>query len=695
MICLIGGLTATWMTACSDGFALTEEEQKTEDQNVSRTELVEKTVTLTETEGLESLIGAERTELQKLTVIGGIDAFDIEFMKNELPVLSVLDLKDATLENNTVPENFFSENIMLEEITLPTDTKTIGRYAFNKCKSLRKVDMGNNVRFIEDRAFAECEKLKDVVLPTGMTSIGSYSFYNTKLESVNIANTIDYIGSQAFANSNLMSVELDFDDQANIEWGIFSYCDSLESVTLHDGITYIPGGLLEGCTNLKSIVIPSSVTNILSTAFSNTGITEFTLNEGITYLENNIFHNCKNLKKVSINSIPKTWGGYIFNGCEELEEVTLNNDIKEIPNGSFYGCKKLKSINLPDNIERIGWEAFCNSGLTSIDLKNVQKLEWGAFSGTLIKNITFPESVTSSENNLVGSCDSLEYVVWKSAADIPELFDGTNYSTLVFVDTQNEAVPKMHDNIKCKVIINNQADSLFFNMPYHLNTIFKCPRTVNFRKIVFRKNFNNSAYLEPGNAMNWKTIVLPVVPTKIVTVDDGRVLAPFNTEMETDYCPFWLRRLTANGFEDTTSFEANKPYIINMPYNPNLYYPEYNINTEVDFIAENGVLEPTPETLTPDEGLGMKFWPTYRKYDKDGMKYVLNEDDWINNYAHGSVFIRGLLDIKPFYAYITTTGGNAATNELRMDDIFGKASEPASRTAKTRNNTGRPQIDDL
>lgn len=694
MICLIGGLTATWMTACSDGFALTEEEQKTEDQNVSRTELVEKTVTLTETEGLESLIGAERTELQKLTVIGGIDAFDIEFMKNELPVLSVLDLKDATLENNTVPENFFSENIMLEEITLPTDTKTIGRYAFNKCKSLRKVDMGNNVRFIEDRAFAECEKLKDVVLPTGMTSIGSYSFYGSGIKEVTIGQSIDYIGYNAFQASDLVSVDLNFDNEADLGSGIFSNCDSLESVTLQEGIEYIPNNMFEGCTKLAEINIPTTVINIQAYAFSNTGITEIKIKDGIKFINTGAFRNCKKLKKAVISIVPETWYSEMFSGCEELEEVTLNNDIKEIPNSTFSGCKKLKSINLPDNIEAIRGYAFSNSGLTSIDLKNVKTMEWGIFSDTPLKSLSVPASLTETKYDLLVNCDSLEYVEWKSAIDIPRLYDSNTYNTLLFVDTQNGTVPNIDESMKCKAIIDNQADSLFINISYTGNTIFKCPRTVNFRKIVFRKDFHKYTYLELGEVSNWRTIVLPVVPSKIVTTDDGRVLAPFNTEMETNYSPFWLRKLTANGFEDTTNFEVNKPYIINMPYNPDLYYPEYNINTYVDFIAENGVLEPTPESMTPDEGVGIKFWPSYKKLEKDGFKYVLNEDNWVDNHRQGSIFIRGMFELNPFEAYITTSG-NAGTNELRMDDIFGKGSKPASRTAKTRNNTGKPQIDDL
>lgn len=695
MICLMGGLAAAWMTACSDRFAIEEEEQNTESQGGSRTELVEKTVNLTEELGLESQIGTERTELQKLTVTGYMDAFDIEFMKNYLPVLEVIDLSGATMDNNAVPENFLSENVMIEEVVLPTNTTNIGRYAFSNCKSLRKVGMGDNVTSIEERAFEKCKKLKDVVLPEGITRIGSYSFYGSGIEEVTIGRNIDYIGYNAFLESDLVRVDMDFDNEADLGSGIFSNCDSLESVTLHEGIEYIPHSMLEGCTKLAEITIPASVTNIGGYAFSNTGITDIEIKDGIKIINSGVFSNCKKLKKAAISIVPETWYSDIFSGCEELEEVTLNNDIKEIPNSTFAGCKKLKSINLPDNIETIRGYAFSNSGLTSINLKNVKKLEWGIFSNTPLKNLSVPASVTEAGTNFVENCDSLEYVVWESAIDIPRLYDSYNYNTLLFVDTQNGTVPNIDESMKCKAIINKQADSLFFNISNNYHNLFKCPRTVTFRKIIFRKNFHHNTYLELERTSNWRTIVLPAVPTKIVTVDDGRVLAPFNTEMEADYSPFWLRKLTANGFEDTTSFEANKPYLINMPYNPNLYYPEYNINSEVDFIAENGVLEPTPETLTPDEGQGMKFWPTYRKYDRDGMKYVLNEENWLDNYNPGSVFIRGLYEVEPFQGYITTTGGNAGTNELRMDDIFGKASEPTSRTAKTRNNTGKPQIDDL
>lgn len=690
-------MLACFMAACTESQEPVYEEQEQNNQNGSRTELVEKTVTLTDTEGLESQIGSERIELQKLTVNGEMDASDIEFLKNELPLLTILDLKGATLENNTIPESFFSDNNMLEEVTVPDNLVTIDANAFKNCKALKKVVMNEGLTTIYSDAFKNCVNLKEVNLPQSLVTLGNECFYMAGLDSITLGSSLKTIGRYVFSESELVYVDFKCNNVQSFGYQIFKDCEKLDSITLHEGLITIPNDFMYNCTKLKGIEFPSTVTEIGYRAFYNTGIKEVTINSGITTIRSNVFSDCKNLKKAVINSVPETWENYIFSGCTALEDVTLNNDITVIPYRTFYGCKNLKSIDLPDNIKKIEGYAFYDSGLKSIDLKNVQELGNDSFSDTDLKNVTVPESLTLMEYDVFSACDSLEYVVWKSEANIPRLYYSNSRSTLLFVDRQGGVTPAIDDEMKGRAIINNHIDSLYFDISNNSSgTVFNCPRQITYKKIVFRKDFSRAynEITEPGKATCWKTITLPVVPTKIVTVEtEAKVLAPFNTDMATDYCPFWLRRLTANGFENTVNFEAYKPFIISMPYNPNMYLPEYNVNSYVDFIAENGTLEPTPVPTAPDEGAGLRFHANYTKLNPDGLKYVLNAEDQFEGY-YGSSFIRSLYDVYPFEAYITTSG-NAGTNELRMDDIFGKGSKPASRTAKTRNNTGKPQIDDL
>ncbi len=50
--------------------------------------------------------------------------------------------------------------------------------------------------------------------------------------------------------------------------GAFSYCDSLESINIPEGVTYIGDWAFDGCSSLESITIPMSVTSIGDGAFS-------------------------------------------------------------------------------------------------------------------------------------------------------------------------------------------------------------------------------------------------------------------------------------------------------------------------------------------------------------------------------------------------------------------------------------------
>lgn len=693
--CLIWSVTAGCMTACTDRFDTKEYEQGTDSMNGSRTELVEKTVTLTETDSLGSLInGEERTELQKLIVKGNITDADIFFLQNEMPLLTVLDLKEATFTDNTIPYRFISENNMLEKVELPLNLEIINNYGFYKCTALKEVVMNEGLTTIKPYAFSECKKLKKAVFPNSLTNIDYYSFYKTDLDSLVLGENIEYIGHNAFEETGLKYVDLKCNN-AELSSNIFNSCTSLEKVILYEGLTSIPSSFLNNCTNLKEINIPNSVTEISSYAFSNTDITEVTIHSGIKAIGYNCFYNCDKLKKVIFNANPEDWEYGTFQECQELEEVILNNDIKTIPANTFDFCKKLTNIVLPDSITTLGAYSLKETNISDIDLKNVKEIKDYALSSSKIRNITIPQSVTSAGNYILDSCDSLEYVVWKTSADLPVLTDRYYSKTLIFVDTNNDSIPNINNAIKNNIIIDNHIDSMFIDLSdISNNIVFKMPRKVTYRKIVFRKNFTTSRFniTELGKASGWETITLPIVPTKIVTTDDGRVLAPFNTEMETEYCPFWLRKLTENGFEDTTNFEAYKPFIINMPYNTDIYYPEYNINSYVDFIAENGEMEPSPEQMTPDEGLGLRFWPNYTKQEPDGYKYVLNTTTY-NGYYPGHFFVRSMYSVYPFEAYITKIRDNDGT-ALELSKVF-NSNKPASRTAKTRNNTGRPQIDDL
>ncbi len=137
--------------------------------------------------------------------------------------------------------------------------------------------------------------------------------------------------------------------------GPWSLNPAIRSVIIEDGITYIGSYSFNGCTNLTSISIPSSVTGFGQWAFSGTGLTSINIPESVTNL-----------------------GSYTFNGCTALTSITIPESVTVIPLGTFKRCHSLSSVTMSENVKEIMEAAFdeCRS-LTSIVIPASVTKIWG------------------------------------------------------------------------------------------------------------------------------------------------------------------------------------------------------------------------------------------------------------------------------------------------------------------------------
>ncbi|MCC8090885.1 MAG: leucine-rich repeat protein [Oscillospiraceae bacterium] len=127
--------------------------------------------------------------------------------------------------------------------------------------------------------------------------------------------------------------------------------DSIVTVVIKSGITYIEDDAFSCCENLTSVTIPNSVTSIGDGAFED----------------------CSSLESVTIPSGVTTIGDWAFAYCSSLTSVTMRSGIKSIGEGAFYECSSLTSVKYYGTKAR--WNAIeigdYNESLSSANVRFV------------------------------------------------------------------------------------------------------------------------------------------------------------------------------------------------------------------------------------------------------------------------------------------------------------------------------------
>lgn len=175
----------------------------------------------------------------------------------------------------TIGEGAFCDCNLLTSVTMPESVTLIGDYAFYGCMSLTSVTIPESVTSIGEGAFSDCVKLVEVFnlssLPITKGSkeygeVGYYALnvYTSKDGESKLAKTDDgYIfyedGDTVYLIGYTGSeTELTLPDKYNNKnYGIFKYafygCDSITSVTIGNGVTYIGYRAFRFCYSLTSV----------------------------------------------------------------------------------------------------------------------------------------------------------------------------------------------------------------------------------------------------------------------------------------------------------------------------------------------------------------------------------------------------------------------------------------------------------
>lgn len=143
-------------------------------------------------------------------VVAGLSDTDVSAEVTSISIVN--STQSSGIPVNTIAENAFYNNDVIESVTISNLVTTISDNAFFGCSNLVTVTIeGNNLQTIGNSAFKNCSNLTTVVLNEGLETIGNSCFSNCdNLTTITVPNSVITIGDNAFNGSdNLRSIEID------------------------------------------------------------------------------------------------------------------------------------------------------------------------------------------------------------------------------------------------------------------------------------------------------------------------------------------------------------------------------------------------------------------------------------------------------------------------------------------------------
>lgn len=334
-------------------------------------------------------------------------------------------------------------------MVLGSNVTKIGKYTFYGCSSLKEIEWGG-VTALYGYAFAACG-FEELTLPEQITSFNTYAFAdNVNLKKVYYYSSVSQ--NYLFANcTSLETVAIKTDQAFTFSSTTFSGCTSLaafyvdennasftvidnflvrtdtmeataipgilltqEVVTIPEGITTFPA-VFQNDTALKTVYLPSTITSLPSSAFSNCSSLEnviFADNCALSAISASAFNKCSSLKNIDLPDNITTISSTAFQ-YSGLISIELPIDLVTIGDRAFQSCLSLESVVFHDNVTTLGQQVFIYcSALKNVVLSNtLSSVNRGIFAScTSLETIELPDSLTVIGDSMFSGCSSLKYV---------------------------------------------------------------------------------------------------------------------------------------------------------------------------------------------------------------------------------------------------------------------------------------------
>ena len=285
---------------------------------------------------------------------------------------------------------------------------------------LTSVELPDTIKYIGEMTFYLCTGLQSVTLPKQVESIGSYAFeYCSSLTSVTIPNSVTSIGDSAFKDcSALTSVVIGAGVQNEYPGylgdgtrGWFTNCPNVETIIVDDN-----NPIYDSRYNCNALIHTS--TNALLWGCSNTNIPN-----SVEYIEQYAFKGCKNIDTIVIPESIISIGKKAFEGCsfptviwEANNYATDNMSLSDTP---FISCS-ISSFIVGNNITNIPNYICCKqTNLSQVHIpEGVVSVGNLAFKEcTNLTSITLPASIQKIGAGAFEKCTRIQTITYKGTME--------------------------------------------------------------------------------------------------------------------------------------------------------------------------------------------------------------------------------------------------------------------------------------
>lgn len=287
-------------------------------------------------------------------------------------------LETVTFSNGitNIGQSAFGSCKSLKTLTIPESVIKIGQNAFAYCEELETLTIKAGVKYIDSYAFRKCKNLVSVECLGGELNIGESAFADCKaLSRLSLHDGITYIGYRAFLCCDSLRAVTIPDSVETIGVGAFSGCSNLVSVVIPDGLLSLGENAFSGCADSLydtatiegAILVDGWVVGYNALCPQNLDF------KGARGFAACAFNGCTNLVTATIPSSVKHISSKALYGCKSLESILISEGVSSIGTEAFRYCQRLSSIVIPDSVTSIGFEAL-GGQLSEISISKDTKL---------------------------------------------------------------------------------------------------------------------------------------------------------------------------------------------------------------------------------------------------------------------------------------------------------------------------------